>query len=39
MNTSHEQAIARLMGEDLYVWHRYRFSSGSGDGYSPTPSN
>jgi hypothetical protein len=42
MNTAHEQAIARLMGEDLWVWSSYpRFGvgrsyehvNGSGFGY------
>jgi hypothetical protein len=35
--TSHEQAIARLMGVDLWVWSSYpRFGDGDGygDGYS-----
>ncbi len=32
MNTPHEQAIARLMGEDLYVWCAYP-GRGNGFGY------
>jgi hypothetical protein len=33
MNTSHEQALARLMGEDLYVWSAQpEFGDGVGFG-------
>jgi hypothetical protein len=47
MNSSHEQAIARLLGEDLYVWSaqpefgdgRYGTTNGNGYGYGTTNGN
>jgi hypothetical protein len=49
MTTTNEQAIARLMGADLYVWNAcqryglnigdglYGYGTGDGCGFGPTP--